>query len=486
MGFVKRLNSKELVGDPCAGAEVYPITATNAVYREGGENLEDILSRLGNQVDRNVIQDISYISTSNKLHKEFTNGNTEDITLPNWIKNVTVTNSDRTYTITVTPTTGNASTYQITLPEIEYPVTDVKINNSSIVSNKVANIVTNSPYDASTNKIATMNDLSTNSNQKISAKNSSSQLVSFGENATIELIAGDNVGILPDTTNNTITISSDKETLSCYDFTVTSWNGFKKAVARSLGWSDSDISSGDLEYMCSTKNPNANGTLTRIHFGSNFGSGSEVPKLNLSYATVYGYDYNLKLYTLQINSPTCTFNRVKFWFAAVGNNTPPDRIQIKTPQTGYTHYKYNFEDCQFNRVSYRNGVSSFIKVDSITESDTVSLKLKYSMFGCEGEVPASATSNYADIIFLNPSGGATNNGTANVILISTISPDFSLDSNTFNKFHVDYKSTAKKCTLTFDSSSKINKYTSTSGNNFDPSSESVPGTITNCVVNKLY
>ena len=117
MGFVKRLNSKELVGDPCAGAEVYPITATNAVYREGGENLEDILSRLGNQVDRNVIQDISYISASNKLHKEFTNGNTEDITLPNWIKNVTITNSDRTYTITVTPTTGNASTSPIFLYE---------------------------------------------------------------------------------------------------------------------------------------------------------------------------------------------------------------------------------------------------------------------------------------------------------------------------------------------------------------------------------
>lgn len=140
MGFVRRLNSKELVGDPCAGAEVYPITATNAVYREGGENLEDILTKLGNQTDRNVVQDISYVSNTNKLHKEFTDNTTEDIALPNWIKNVTITNSDRTYTITVTPTTGNASTYQITLPEISYPVTDVQIRGTSVVSNNIANM----------------------------------------------------------------------------------------------------------------------------------------------------------------------------------------------------------------------------------------------------------------------------------------------------------------------------------------------------------
>ena len=82
MGFVMRLNSRDLVNDPKNGAEVYPITATNAVYREGsGENLETILSRLGNSADRKVVQDISYISNTNKLHKEFTDNTTEDITL---------------------------------------------------------------------------------------------------------------------------------------------------------------------------------------------------------------------------------------------------------------------------------------------------------------------------------------------------------------------------------------------------------------------
>lgn len=39
--------------------------------------------------------------------------------------------------------------------------TDVQINGTSITSNNVANIITNTAYDASSNKIATMADTST-------------------------------------------------------------------------------------------------------------------------------------------------------------------------------------------------------------------------------------------------------------------------------------------------------------------------------------
>lgn len=39
------------------------------------------------------------------------------------------------------------------------PVTDVKINNTSILSSGSANIVTNTAYNASSNKIATMTDI---------------------------------------------------------------------------------------------------------------------------------------------------------------------------------------------------------------------------------------------------------------------------------------------------------------------------------------
>ena len=50
-----------------------------------------------------------------------------------------------------------ATTDQI--PTVSYPVTDVQIGGTSILSGTVANIVTNSTYNASTNKIATMSDL---------------------------------------------------------------------------------------------------------------------------------------------------------------------------------------------------------------------------------------------------------------------------------------------------------------------------------------
>ena len=54
----------------------------------------------------------------------------------------------------VTPVNGNVS---LTIPA----QTDVKINNTSITSGGVANIVTNGTYNASSNKIATMSDVPT-------------------------------------------------------------------------------------------------------------------------------------------------------------------------------------------------------------------------------------------------------------------------------------------------------------------------------------
>lgn len=57
----------------------------------------------------------------------------------------------------VNPVNGNVS---LTIPA----QTDVKINNTSITSGGVANIVTNTAYNASSNKIATMSDLPTDTN----------------------------------------------------------------------------------------------------------------------------------------------------------------------------------------------------------------------------------------------------------------------------------------------------------------------------------
>ena len=59
MGFVVRLKRNQLVGGT-NNDEIYPITATNAVYREGGKNLEEILSELGSSSNRKVVEDITY------------------------------------------------------------------------------------------------------------------------------------------------------------------------------------------------------------------------------------------------------------------------------------------------------------------------------------------------------------------------------------------------------------------------------------------
>ncbi len=48
----------------------------------------------------------------------------------------------------------------INIPTLDYPVTDVKIGTTSIVTNKVATLQTNSTYDASTNKILVKSDIS--------------------------------------------------------------------------------------------------------------------------------------------------------------------------------------------------------------------------------------------------------------------------------------------------------------------------------------
>ena len=59
----------------------------------------------------------------------------------------------------------NGTTYDIVdavsgyIKSSDIPVTDVKVNNTSIVSSGVANLVTNTAYNSSSNKLATMSDL---------------------------------------------------------------------------------------------------------------------------------------------------------------------------------------------------------------------------------------------------------------------------------------------------------------------------------------
>ena len=63
-------------------------------------------------------------------------------------------------------------------------VSDVKINNTSIVSSGVANFVTNTAYNASSNKIATMSDIPTVNNATLTVTQNSTSIGTFTANAS--------------------------------------------------------------------------------------------------------------------------------------------------------------------------------------------------------------------------------------------------------------------------------------------------------------
>ena len=67
--------------------------------------------------------------------------------------------------------------------------TDVQINGTSITSNNVANILTNSAYNSSTNKIATMSDLPTVNNATLTIQQNSTTVSTFTANASSNVTA---------------------------------------------------------------------------------------------------------------------------------------------------------------------------------------------------------------------------------------------------------------------------------------------------------
>ena len=115
----------------------------------------------------------------------------------------------------------------LTIPTPDYPVTDVKIGTTSIVSSKVATIQTNSTYNASTNKIATMSDLPTvpttylesasaNGNTLTITPHSGSAVVftptfteqHIGDVVSVSATSGSNIAIGGTTANPTVGVAS--------------------------------------------------------------------------------------------------------------------------------------------------------------------------------------------------------------------------------------------------------------------------------------
>lgn len=85
--------------------------------------------------------------------------------------------------------------------------TDVQINGTSITSSNVANIITNSAYNASSNKIATMSDLPTDTNTWRPVKvNGTEKLTNSTSGNSLDLVAGTNVSLSE--SNGAVTISA--------------------------------------------------------------------------------------------------------------------------------------------------------------------------------------------------------------------------------------------------------------------------------------
>ena len=91
-------------------------------------------------------------------------------------------------------------------------ITDVQINGVSIVSSKIANFVTNTAYNASSNKIATMSDLPTDTNTWRPIKvNGTEKLTNSTSGNSLDLVAGTNITLSESSGAVTIT-ATDTDT----------------------------------------------------------------------------------------------------------------------------------------------------------------------------------------------------------------------------------------------------------------------------------
>ena len=138
--------------------------------------------------------DSGYLTSSTGVTS--VNGNVGDITNIATTSDIPTDNADLT----------NGAGY-ITSSDI--PLTDVKVNNVSVVSSKVASITMPTKVSDLTNDSGF---ISSYNNQRVKAKNSSNTDVTFGANDVVEIKAGANITITPDSANKTITIAGASST----------------------------------------------------------------------------------------------------------------------------------------------------------------------------------------------------------------------------------------------------------------------------------
>lgn len=125
MGYVIRLKRNQLVGGN-NNDEIYPITSTNAVYREGGQNLEDILDALGRDVNSKKVTEVSYNESTNSIKVSYSNGDVNNYPMTDCIEEVSFNNS----ALIFTKTDGTTTTVNIPEP-----------NNGKLTLKKGNNVV---------------------------------------------------------------------------------------------------------------------------------------------------------------------------------------------------------------------------------------------------------------------------------------------------------------------------------------------------------
>lgn len=414
MGFVRRLNSKELVGDPCAGAEVYPITATNAVYREGGENLEDILTNLGNKVDKNVVDDVTPNSTNNTIDISYTNNTSKSIEIANEGSGNAVTSID---VISDTKIKANKSATFLT---------NIQCASAPTIAEPGTPSVTASTSGATTT--LTFDHLKGADGASATITSASASVSEDGGSPSVTVTAGGtpSARTFDFAFKNINGKDGQDSTFNAADITVSNETELLNAIAYSHGWYFTKYNNNASHLVNDTNSDTSGGEskttgpcITRIHFASNISLTSNYT-VNLAHCDIYGYsfDLNFKNVYLYISGRSAKFNELRLTaLKSDGSNRTSGDSDVftffKIKGVIDTHSKFRFINCQFNNLFPRDTFIQYQRASAAANSQTT-----YSTYidGFETHSNAENTINITEDGYTNTSSSSNNDGNHNIII----------------------------------------------------------------------
>lgn len=170
-----------------SGNNLYPSTLYNAVTDANGVTLPSDFTDLGGS-------DLPTTTTAGKVLKSTSTSGTVEWGDP----------------IPTTSTAGKVLKSTSTAGTVEWGTvssqsTDVQINGTSITSNNVANIVTNTAYNSSSNKIATMSDIPSSSNFVKTSNNGTQTITTSSGDSALKLKSASTASYLGLTNSNNVT-----------------------------------------------------------------------------------------------------------------------------------------------------------------------------------------------------------------------------------------------------------------------------------------